>query len=473
MKILIKDLGPIHEFEFDLDKDLYLIYGKNSIGKSHAISAVYLILKNILKTKQLSDFLQITEEQDQKLTDFTHQEFQGSLLLNPLAEEILIEHLSDFLQLLVNSFHNSFSNLENLKNRRNTESSTISIDFKMLFIQLQFSESKVWKVEKLHIKKDFSLKRAKYDKTQIDKLGNHIYTTQRKRPGLTFFKDVTGCLASSFNEVSDKISDIYFLPASRSGLYVGMSATAPLLTEFSQLRYAFPNLTFNIPTFSEPMSDYFLQLTSIKANGKVDVFNEMAQKIEQNILKGEVVFNGDKKRLEYQENESGINLLVTETSSMISEIAPIVAFLKYILKQEKETEMPFHKKLTFVNIETVRNVLFIEEPEAHLHPSVQVQMMRLFVEMANKGIKVIMTTHSDFMFNELTNLILGDKIKPEQVASVHLAMTEKGSIDKGDMKATPEGIDDFNFSEVTEQLYEERMRLIDLKNEVADVVSEN
>jgi hypothetical protein len=59
------------------------------------------------------------------------------------------------------------------------------------------------------------------------------------------------------------------------------------------------------------------------------------------------------------------------------------------------------------------------------------------------------------------------------VASVHLVMTEKGSIDKGDMQATAEGIDDFNFSEVTEQLYEERMRLIDLKNEAAHVVSEN
>ena len=102
-----------------------------------------------------------------------------------------------------------------------------------------------------------------------------------------------------------------------------------------------------------------------------------------------------------------------------------------------------------------------------------VAMMRIFAEMANSGIKVIMTTHSDFMFNELTNLILGDKIKSEQVSSVHLVMTEKGSVDKGDMQATADGIDDFNFSEVTAQLYEERMRLIDLKNETADAIQEN
>ena len=473
MKILIKNLGPIHEFEFDLDKDLHLVYGKNSIGKSHAIAAVYLIFKNILKAKQHPEFLHSTDEDVEKLSEFTNKEFEGSLLLNPLAEEILIEELSFFLQLLVNSFHNSFSNLENLKNRRNIEQSTISMDFKNLFIQLKFSENRIWQVEKLQIKKNFSLQLATYNNTKIDKFGNHIYKSEKKKPGLSFFRDVRDCLALSFNEVSDKISDIYFLPASRSGLYVGMSATAPLLTEFSQLRYSLPNMTFNIPTFSEPMSDYFLQLTSIKVNGKVDVFNQIAHKMEQGILKGAVVFNGDKKRLEYQEHGLNVNLLVTETSSMISEIAPIVAFLKYILKQEKEIELRHSKKVTSIFSETAQNILFIEEPEAHLHPSVQVEMMRLFIELANNGVKIVMTTHSDFMFNELTNLILADKIKPKQVASIHLVMTEKGSVDKGDMQATADGIDDFNFSEVTEQLYEERMRLIDLKNETADAIQEN
>ena len=470
MKILIKNLGPIHEFAFDLDKDLHLVYGKNSIGKSHAISAVYLILKNILKAKKHPDFLQPTDEDVEKLSEFTNKEFKGSLLLNPFAEQILMDELSVFLQLLVNSFHNSFSNLENLRNRRNTEQSTISMDFKSLFIQLKFSENKIWQVEELQIKKNFSLQLATYNNTNIDNSGNHIYKSRTKKLGLIFFRDVRDCLALSFNEVSDKISDIYFLPASRSGLYVGMSATAPLLTEFSQLRYSLPNMTFSIPTFSEPMSDYFLQLTSIKVNGKVDVFNQIAHKIEQDILKGEVVFNGDKKRLEYQEHGLNVNLLVTETSSMISEIAPIVAFLKYILKQENEIEIRHSKRISSIFEEKSRNVLFIEEPEAHLHPSVQVEMMRLFIELANNGVKIVMTTHSDFMFNELTNLILGDKIKSEQVASVHLVMTEKGSIDKGDMKATAEGMDDFNFAEVSEQLYEERMRLLDLKNENTHVI---
>ena len=47
MRIKIKNLGPIYEFDFDLNKDLHLVYGKNNIGKSHGIAAVYLILKTL------------------------------------------------------------------------------------------------------------------------------------------------------------------------------------------------------------------------------------------------------------------------------------------------------------------------------------------------------------------------------------------------------------------------------------------
>src|SRR4051794_20688406 len=47
MKILIRNFGPIAEVEFDLDKDLHLIYGKNAIGKSYAIYCLYCLLKHL------------------------------------------------------------------------------------------------------------------------------------------------------------------------------------------------------------------------------------------------------------------------------------------------------------------------------------------------------------------------------------------------------------------------------------------
>ncbi|OQX13783.1 MAG: hypothetical protein BWK80_42500, partial [Desulfobacteraceae bacterium IS3] len=51
MIIKIKNFGPIKEFEIDLSKDFSIIYGKNNIGKSYAVSVVYLILKYFIIEK--------------------------------------------------------------------------------------------------------------------------------------------------------------------------------------------------------------------------------------------------------------------------------------------------------------------------------------------------------------------------------------------------------------------------------------
>ena len=389
MKILIKNLGPIHEFEFDLDKDLHLVYGKNSIGKSHAIAAVYLILK---KLKPI---------------------FFSKVLLD---SDIVTTNISNSLFI---AFRNTF-NETSFKNVK------IEVKAKTFELTVQSNGSKGFEVTNLGFTTDNSSFRPSF-------------------------------IANSEIAAMPKL---YFLPASRSGLYSGVNSIASIFAELSQLRYAMPNASIKLPTYSEPVSDYFLTLTSATIpNSDSDIFNDMGKKIENEVLNGSISVNPESKKIEFHDTKHNIRMDVTQTSSMVSELAPLVTFLKYILKDERDEEGNQNSYC-----------LFIEEPEAHLHPSVQIELMKIFAEMANSGIKVIMTTHSDFMFNELTNLILGDKIKSEQVASIHLVMTEKGSVDKGDMRATADGMDDYNFAEVSEQLYEERMRLIDLKNETTDAI---
>jgi len=51
------------------------------------------------------------------------------------------------------------------------------------------------------------------------------------------------------------------------------------------------------------------------------------------------------------------------------------------------------------------NIIFIDEPEINLHPENQVLLTRLLVDALNKDIKIIISTHSDYIIREL-NLIL-------------------------------------------------------------------
>ncbi|WP_252178144.1 AAA family ATPase [Endozoicomonas sp. 4G] len=52
------------------------------------------------------------------------------------------------------------------------------------------------------------------------------------------------------------------------------------------------------------------------------------------------------------------------------------------------------------------SVLIIDEPELNLHPDKQRQMAKLLARLVNAGIKVVMTTHSDFLVREINNRIM-------------------------------------------------------------------
>jgi predicted ATPase len=51
-------------------------------------------------------------------------------------------------------------------------------------------------------------------------------------------------------------------------------------------------------------------------------------------------------------------------------------------------------------------MVIIDEPESHLHPYCQILMARLIAACINAGIKVFVTTHSDYFVKEINNLIM-------------------------------------------------------------------
>ena len=50
--------------------------------------------------------------------------------------------------------------------------------------------------------------------------------------------------------------------------------------------------------------------------------------------------------------------------------------------------------------------LIIDEPELNLHPDNQRKIAIILVMIANRGIKVIVSTHSDYFIREINNLIM-------------------------------------------------------------------
>jgi len=163
---------------------------------------------------------------------------------------------------------------------------------------------------------------------------------------------------------------------------------------------------------------------------------------------------GPKQRIAVRTPEGFFPLSIT--SSMISELAPIIFVAKYALDSSSH--------------------LTIDEPESHLHPAMQRRLADFLVSLANHGVGILITTHSDYLTSEITNAIRKSHIELQgrranggsrtgiEISKVQATrfrrsgnhcLTEPIEIDPVD------GIDQTTFSTVMEEQYEDSVQLID------------
>jgi predicted ATPase len=59
-------------------------------------------------------------------------------------------------------------------------------------------------------------------------------------------------------------------------------------------------------------------------------------------------------------------------------------------------------------------LVYLEEPEIHLHPRAQADLGEIIVEAANRGVRVVLETHSDLLLRRIQSLVAEDKISPDK-----------------------------------------------------------
>jgi len=467
MKITLRDFGPISHFEFDLEKDLHVIFGKNNIGKSYAITAVYLILKNWINEdfkQTLSEikynlrYIKTVSETENYIRNDLKNNTVGKIEITKEMETILTnlffrpyEHKdSGVIKELENSFNNSFPPIKELSNYNSGYNFTIKLAFKNYSIEIGEINGRL-KINRVDINIKIIAQKTNSIETSL-LWGEKWYINFKENDPEILSNCIMQLIEDTKIEIFSKINNVYFLPASRSGLYQTLNSFSPIIAELSKNRHLLTK-KIELPSISEPVADYFLNLSSIN-NIAENEFSYIIERIEKDILNGQILFNNETKKIVFKQNATELDL--SFASSMVSEIAPIVAYLKYIINDKNNDPNAKY------------GLLFIEEPEAHLHPEVQVKLMEMFALLAGKNVKIVMTSHSNYMFNKLSNLILEGKIDYNKVGSYLMRATDIGSVtDTLSMKAEADGMNDENFADVAEMLYEERIKIYDKLNKEA------
>lgn len=478
MKICCQNFGPLREFSIDLDADFVLIVGENNIGKSYAISLLYAILKS-LTTSELVDRPYLSEFFLEKIGEKTSESLKDDFLRLykvPSTKNIDITELVRssamhivhllFIEPLEKSIEGTFGEISNLENRRNSDATTISIKTDVLSIDMKISNGRLF-VSNISMLSVIVYRKSKQHRAPKVELNKTVIYGPADVPEQAIIRVAfTGYrIFSEFvQEVMSTIGDIHYLPASRSGLYQALSAFGQIIAELSKRR-TFLSQRIELPAISEPLVDYFLKLNEIKPTRRnmESPFSLVADSLEKTVLGGTVEFDPKTKRLFYKPFDVDLKLDLSSTSSMVSEVAPIVTYLKHVLP-ESESRRGSRRLTRVRQIDGVRRkqIIFIEEPEAHLHPRSQVLLMDAFASLVrDAGVKLVMTSHSNFIFNKTSNLVIAGAFGASNIEAFRFVREEKGTASYS-LEVDELGITDENFGDVSEELFSEKLDLIDL-----------
>lgn len=186
----------------------------------------------------------------------------------------------------------------------------------------------------------------------------------------------------------------YYLPADRTGVMHAHSVVVSALigrAPTAGLRPA--TRTAVLSGVLADFLEYLIEIDRPRFQRRRRQFDYGA-KIEKTILDGSVGVERsayiDYPSFTYRPKGWKNDLPLMNASSMVSELAPVVLYLRHLVQ-------PGH-------------VLIVEEPESHLHPAMQVKLTRQLAALVRNGIRVIVTTHSEWLLEELANIVRRSEI---------------------------------------------------------------
>ncbi len=130
----------------------------------------------------------------------------------------------------------------------------------------------------------------------------------------------------------------------------------------------------------------FTRSTSFIAKEHPEILDDFAD-----IIGGDYVITQN-DQLYYIPKGTRSKLTMVESSSSVRSLLDISFYLRHIARKD--------------------DLLMVDEPELSLHPENQRRIARLFARLVNIGVKVFVTTHSDYIVKELNTLIMLNHDKP-------------------------------------------------------------
>ena len=387
MKIMVKNLGVLRQAKFNLG-DLTIICGRNNTGKTYATYALYGFLNSWRENINSVETIQISDQRVRELLD------NGVIRIDLLeyiknTDKIIDEMCESYTESLAKIFATSKEQFRDSLFRVYLDEDQIS----------ESANSRSYKGE-FHTQKHrvFSVSKKKESMTLeasllVDKSEAYIPDFLVRRLISEAIHEILFArfMPDTFISSAERTGAAIFrkeLNFARNRLLKKMSRaddnTDPLeLLSRSYQEYALP--VENNVEFIRQLEDYVKQ-TSFLAEKYPDVLERFAE-----IIGGTYKVNRD-RGLYFTPRGTRVKLNMGESASGVRSMLDIGFYLRHGVERG--------------------DILMVDEPELNLHPENQRRIARLFARLTNLGIKVFITTHSDYIIKELSTLIMLNHDEP-------------------------------------------------------------
>lgn len=398
--LYVKNFAKIKEAEIEL-APFTLFIGDNNSGKSYLMTLIYGLMKYtsnivniIFENKKLLNSIEEYSKVKNIIDNYINSlNFSKTVQLD-IEEDIKLR--DDEIKEFINLF-NALLN-KNIKNVVNYIFNTNNDEIILENIILNFD---------CYTDKLFSIEKTKVIDRNMKEINSISILYNDTGAGYNFSEDnidYTSIIKIFLNFIINTYFNIfyiyngmntYFLPVSRTGFILSYTDIIKSSIELKYDTYAFDkeNQKNNLP---RPVIDFLYNLVDLpyrKMEKKQYIHRRINQvniikMLETDIIDGKVDIDEEIGSIYYQPNHVYNSVPsafpIHLCSSVITELTPLILFLKYY--------------------GNYKNII-MEEPEISLHPYLQQQLTRVFIKLVNSGKNILITTHSDTIVQHINNMI--------------------------------------------------------------------
>jgi len=387
MKLNIKNLGFIKSGAFETN-DLTIIFGKNNSGKTYLSHAAYIL------SNEIKNMLNIFGSSDLGFDEIFNVDNEVSI--NISIDKLISDRVIRTINLMSGSILEDKFNLP----EGYFSETEICFDFKTLIKKATKTSFDIALTSRFIDKTIIVSKEKNKKNINITSIKN---TEQEKKDllsiaGVSSFFYKFQISDAIINEIIDlDIKKPFIITSERTGIemfYREMDANRSDIAEkisLSKNKRTADDTENRISKYSMPISDNIRtirnqqEIRKKKSEISKSTDFRMISETLKKITKGSFKTNDLGESFYVIDGEDVKDIPLHHASSSIKSMSLIDLYINHIAS-EGET-------------------LIIDEPELNLHPDNQVLMAELIVRLVNNGVKIIMTTHSDYIVREINNRI--------------------------------------------------------------------